>query len=111
MENQQINASEIAKQRLYEFIENIILIATFNDVALWGLYTFLLEQIKNYDPGNFSICPKAYQQDRDKALALFRQTEPNLQAREPVTTVNNYKEINRQENEHRPPERSKSRRI
>ena len=102
MENQEISASDIAKRRLYEFIENLILISTFNDVALWGLFNFLLEQVKNYNPNNYNISA-AYQQDRIEAQDILRQREA-LQ-KEKIAPGNQI-EINLKESEISHPERS-----
>ena len=107
MNNDITSAADIAKKRLYEFIDNLILISAFNDVALWGLFTFLFEQVKNYDPNKFSISSMAYKQDKDEAAARNRQKDINFQMTE--TTLTNQKKINSQESETRLPERSRSR--
>jgi len=73
MKKEITSAADIAKQRLIDFLENLNLLTAFNDIALWGLFTFLLEKAKQYNPGSFNISPGAYQKDRDKAEAVSQR--------------------------------------
>ena len=110
MENDSASASEIAKKRLLEFIENLILIYSFNDIISWGIYTFLLEQVKNFDPNNFSISSMAYKQDKDEALSLSQKKEiKSLITETIIAATGQQKEKNHQESEISSSERSYSR--
>jgi len=59
-------ASDIARQRLNENIAELFL-TIVDDIVLWKILTFLLEQLKNYQIDNTCDCSVLYLQDKEDA--------------------------------------------
>jgi len=65
-------AADIARERLQNFIKETLLCLA-DDVALWGLFTSMLDHAQNYNFNSSFSNSIAYQKDRDIALYNLQQ--------------------------------------
>jgi hypothetical protein len=69
------SVADMAQQRLYEFIENLIKNNVFNDLVLWHFFNFLLEQASNYAMDQSCSYTAAYHEDKAKLMHQQRESE------------------------------------
>ncbi|GBU28285.1 hypothetical protein R84B8_01843 [Treponema sp. R8-4-B8] len=70
MENKISDAGDIAKKRLYDFLEEKL--NKEWDTTKWEFCNFLLEQAKGHKLDNSGYGSFEYQKDRDEAKRIYR---------------------------------------